>query len=129
MNRLAAMIAVVFTATVIGSSGPAIAFSLNWVQSQAIDTYGTAQIANDANMPTPRFFIVSIGPKPAPATLSFASPNDGTAQPNIHTQHPGMPRQTAALSTLNRQASTTVTRLNGAELFLLRKVQTIAERE
>ena len=128
VNRLAIMIAAILTATVIGSSGAAIAFSLHWGQSQASDTYGAAQTANRADLPTPRFFIVSIGPKPAPSTLSFASPNDGTAQPNMRFQPPGMIRKTAASSTLNQQAATTAHRLNGAELFLLREVQTLAER-
>ena len=129
MNRSAIIIAVVFTVTVMGSSGAAIAFNLNWGQSQTIDTYETAQIANGSDIPTPRLFIVSIGQKPAPSTLSFAPLNDGTPQPNIYIQHPGMSRKTAASPRLNQQASVTEPRLNGEELFLLREVQTMAERQ
>ena len=129
VHRLAIIIAVIFTVTVIGSSGAAIAFSLNWSQSQVIDMYGIPQVANDTDIPTPQFFIVSIGQKPALSTLSFAPPNDGTAQPNIRIQHPVMTRKTAASPTLNQQAVTTAHRLNGAELFLLREVQTVTERQ
>jgi hypothetical protein len=129
MNRLASMIAAILTVTVIGSSGAAFAFSLHWGQSKSIDEYGTAQTTNGADIPTPQFFIVSIGQKPAPSTLSFAPPDDETAQPNIRMQPPSMPRQTAASPTLSQQAATTAHHLNGTELFLLREVQTTAARQ
>jgi hypothetical protein len=129
MNRLAIMIAAMLTATVIGSSGTALAFSLHWGQGQSIDEYGTAQTTNGADLPTPQFFTVSIGQKPAPSTLSFAPPDDETAQPNIRMQHPSTPRQTAASPPRSQQVATTAHHLNGAELFLLREVQTTAERQ
>lgn len=129
MNRLAIIIAAILIVTVIGSNGAAIAFSLYLGQGQSIDEYGTAQTTNGADIPTPQFFTVSIGQKPAPSTLSFAPPDDETARPNIRMQHSSMPRQTAASPTLSQQAETTAYRLNGAELFLLREVQTTAERQ
>jgi hypothetical protein len=129
MYRFAIMIAAILTITVIGSSGAALAFSLHLGQSQSIDEDGTAQTTNGADIPTPQLFTVSIGQKPAPSTLSFAPPDDATARPNIRMQHPSMPRQTAASPTLSQQATTTASHLNGAELFLLREVQTTAARQ
>lgn len=129
MNRLAIMIAAILTATVIGFSGAAIAFSLNWGQGQPIDEYGTAQTTNGADIPTPQLFTVSIGQKPAPSTLSFAPHENHTAQPSVRMRHPKMSRKTAASPTPNQQAATAVPRLNGAELFLLRDVHTTAKRQ
>ena len=129
MNRFAILIAALLTVTVIGSSGAALAFSLHLGQDQSIDEYGTAQTTHGADIPTPQFFTVSIGQKPAPSTLSFAPPDDETVQPNIRMQPPSTPRQTAASPTLSQQAATTAHRLNGAELFLLREVQTTAQRQ
>jgi hypothetical protein len=129
MNRFAIIIAAILTVTVIGSSGAAIAFSLHLGQGQSIDEYGTAQTTNGADIPTPQFFTVSIGQKPAPSTLSFAPPDDETAQPNIRMHHPSTPRQTAASPALSHQAAATAHRLHGAELFLLREVQTTAQRQ
>jgi hypothetical protein len=129
MNRLAIMIAAILTVTVIGSSDAALAFSLHLGQGQSIDEDRTAQTTNGADIPTPQLFTVSIGQKPAPSTLSFAPPDDATARPNIRMQHPSMPRQTAASPTLSQQAATTASHLNGAELFLLREVQTTVARQ
>ena len=129
MNRLAIMIAAMLTVTVIGFSSVAIAFSLNWGQGQSSNEFGTVQTSNGADIPTPQFFTVSIGQKPGPSTLSVAPPNDETAQPSIRMQHPNMSRKTAASPTPNQQAAATAPRLNGAELFLLRGVQTTAERQ
>jgi hypothetical protein len=129
MNRLASLIAAILTVTVIGSSGTAIAFSLHLGQGQSIDEYGMAQTTNGADLPTPQFFTVSIGQKLAPSTLSFAPPSDDTAQPHIRMQHPSMLRQTTAAPTPNRHVAATTHRLNGTELFLLREVQTTAERQ
>ena len=129
MNRLASIIAAILTVTILRSSGAALAFSLHLGQGQSINEYGTTQTTNGADIPTPQFFTVSIGQKPAPSTLSFAPSDDETARPNIRMQHPSTPRQTAASPTLSQQAATTAYRLNGTELFLLREVQTTAERQ
>jgi hypothetical protein len=128
MNRLASMVAAILTATVIGSSGTAVAFNLHWGQGQSIEAYGTTQTTNGADIPTPQFFTVSIGQKPDSSTLSVAPHHDATAQPNVRMQQPDTSRKTAVEPTPNRQAVAAAHPLNGAELFLLRQVHTTAER-
>jgi hypothetical protein len=129
MYRMTIQIMILLTIIALWLGGGAMAFTLRFGSVPGSDLSSAMPATEDTDLPTPQFFRVAIGPDGV--TLGATHPSEGynTSLPEVRFREEYQAQSANGQESQHVSSVSPDPRLSGAELLLLRRVHTVADRQ
>ena len=129
MYRMMIRIMILLNIITLWLGGEAMAFTLRLGSVPGFDVSSALPAPEETDLPTPQLFRVAIGT--GGVTLGATHPSEGysTSLPEVRFQKERQAQSATGQESQHVSSASPTPRLSGAELLLLRRVNTVANRQ